>query len=410
MKKEEILARLEEIKATMSDDKKITNMSLDEIKEFENEQKELLNSLEKINTRERIENDLEGMAKGTVKPIRTGVVNFEEGAVAKEEPKDWQDMIATKDYENAWAKEMLGHKMTEAENNVLAGANRSYNNHFHTTENTGILVPKTVAAGIWQRAEEDHPLWNDVFKFRVPGELIITKGTPSEKAKWYDEETEVATDELEFAEITLKGHELAKAVKVSWKLEKMGVQEFQSYIVSEIGKRMGDALAQAVYEGSGTKEATGILTALEANAPEQIIETDELKYEDLTTMMSMLHSSYVSGAKIYTNNKTAWTKLATIVNGIGQPMFVPSPVADEGAGRILGQQIVLDDAIPEGVVMIGNLSEGYVANIHEDITMYNETNMLKRTHTYMGYANVDGTVKDESAFVILKVGEGTETP
>src|SRR5690606_21550916 len=178
----------------------------------------------------------------------------------------------------------------------------------------------------------------------------------------------------------------------------------------EIGDRMGISLSKAVYEGRGVSsdgsfkpEPYGIKTRLEAEAGTPQIQTydSDLDYKGLTGMMGGIFSSYVNGATIYANNATIWSVLANVVDGQGRPMFVADVMAG-GVGRIFGRTIKADATIPEGEILLGNLGQGYVANINEDITMYREDHIRERLTDYMGYAIVDGDVLDNKAFVILK--------
>ncbi|QNG60385.1 phage major capsid protein [Bacillus sp. PAMC26568] len=327
----------------------------------------------------------------------------------------WDEAFATNEYRSAWLKTMIGASMSAEEREAMDYVNDEYRAFTHNTENTQILIPKTVAAGIWKRAEEEYPLWADVRKFNVKGNLSMIKSAGnSANAKWYDEEDVVDTDQLGFGQLDLTGCELAKAVQVTWKLKKMGLQEFEAYIIREIGDRMGIALSTAVYVGRGKPgagdtfkpEPRGIKTVLEAEASTPQVkayaEADGVKFADLTGLMATLHSSYVNGATIYANNATIWNTLANIVDGQGRPMFI-ADVQAGGVGRILGRSIKPDAAIPEGEILVGNVNAGYVANINEDITMYREDHVRERLTDYMGYAIVDGDVLDSKAFVILEM-------
>jgi len=221
---------------------------------------------------------------------------------------------------------------------------------------------------------------------------------------------------LAFGELSLKGNELAKAIQVSWKLKKMAVAEFESYIIAEIGERMGSALSKAVYSGLGQPGATdtfkpeplGISTALSAAAgtPQIVTYTDAPTYRDLTTVMGTLHASYANGAVIYANSTTIWDSLANLTDANARPYFVPD-VMGGGVGRIFGVVVKPDPAIPAGELLLGNLQKGYIANINEDITMYREEHVRQRLTDYMGYAIVDGAPMDEEAFVILRAAPVT---
>lgn len=403
---QEILARKQEIRSLLEGDQEV------DVKAIENELRELQEEEAKIIEKRKI---AEGIQLGTVE-TRTIVKPIDEGNAASEiRNMKWNDAIETEEYRSAWAKDMMGATLTSEERETLDRVNEEYRAFTHNTENTQILVPKTVAAGIWKRAEEQYPLWADVRKLRVSGNLTMIKSDGNGiNGKWYDEEDTVDTDQLGFGQIDLTGCELAKAIQVTWKLRKMALPEFEAYIIREIGDRMGISLSTAVYVGKGKPgvgdtfkpEPRGIKTVLkaESNTPQiaTYAEADGVVFKDLTGLMALLHSSYVNGSTIYANNSTIWNTLANIVDGQGRPMFI-ADIQSGGVGRILGRSIKPDAAIPEGEILIGNVSSGYLANINEDITMYREEHVRQRLTDYMGYAIVDGDVLDSKAFVILEM-------
>lgn len=406
----ELLERKKQINEQLTDEKRSAELSIDDLKGLETELREINNDIEELEMRERLAKESATLEDGTTE-ART--VETFQTTTEKREAQTFDEKLESNEYRTAWAKDMLGLNLSTEERNILDQVNDEYREFTHDTENSQILIPKTVAAGIWKRAEEQYPLWADTSKFNVKGNLTIMKGSASKDAEWYDEATKVDTDELKFGELNLTGHELAKAVQVTWKLKKMAVQEFEAYIIREIGDRMGIALSKAVYEGSGVKEPKGIKTTLEEVATDQLIATDELKYTDLTKMMATIFSAYANGATIYANNNTVWTTLANLVDGVNRPLFIPDVVGTNGVGRVLGRLVKVDATIPDGEILLGNVSDGYVANIQENITMYREDFVRERLTDYMGYAIVDGGVRDEKAFAILTVGAdgaGNDTP
>ena len=326
----------------------------------------------------------------------------------------WNEAIETQEYRSAWAKDMMGQSLSNEERDLFNRVNDEYREFTHTTSNTQVLIPKTVAAGIWRRAEEQYPLWADVRKMRVTGTLSMLRSDGNAvDARWYTEDQKVDTDKLGFGTMELTGCELAKAIQVTWKLKKMALPEFEAYIIREIGDRMGISLSTAVYTGRGKPgsgqtfkpEPYGIKTRLTAEAGTTQVKTysGDITYRDLTGVMSGIHSSYVNGAVIYANNSTIWNQLANIVDEMGRPLFV-ADVQAGGVGRIFGKTIKPDAGMPDGEIMLANVDAGYIANINEDITMYREEHVRERLTDYMGYAIVDGDVVDSKAFVILSDG------
>jgi HK97 family phage major capsid protein len=320
-------------------------------------------------------------------------------------------------YKNAWAKHMMGKRLVDNEKEVFDKVNTEFNNAYtHDTGNTGILIPETVAQGIWSRAEEMYPLYADAKKFAVKGKLSIKKHVSIDAgdAAWYDEATATADEQNTFDELVLDGHELSKAVTVSWKLKAMAMDEFIPYIINELGERVGVALGTAAAQGGGSgatpPEPEGVETALlaEVGTP-QVVTYDPdhattpvpLSYAKITQAIGKLHSSYLSGAAIYANNGTIWGQLANLMDEQGRPLFIPD-VTSGGVGRMFGMVVKPDAGLTAGNIIIGNASKGLVFNTNEPFSVVTEDHAKQRITDYVAYAVVDGGVLDTKAFALIQ--------
>ncbi|WP_423408026.1 phage major capsid protein [Heyndrickxia sp. MSNUG] len=336
-----------------------------------------------------------------------------EGATLVDEMVKVQPKNEATIYEAAWAKNMMGQKLSAEESEIFEKVNAEFNNAYtHDTGNTSILIPTTVAAGIWSRAEEMYPLFADVKKFNVKGKLAMKKHVSIDAgdAAWYTEGTDTADEQNTFGEIVLDGHELSKAVTVSWKLKAMAVADFIPYIINELGERVGVALGVAVARGTGTNQPRGVETALlaEAGTP-QVVTYDpdnattpvELSYGAITDAIGRIHSSYLAGAAIYASNGTIWGELANLMDGNGRPLFVPDVTAG-GVGRMFGMVVKPDAGLSAGSILIGNANKGYIFNTNEPFSVVTEDHAKARTTDYVAYAVVDGDVMDEKAFALIR--------
>lgn len=326
-------------------------------------------------------------------------------------------------YLTAWAKDLKGDALTEDEKTVFDKVNADFRSNpqnvafVHTTGNTGIVVPETVVSGIWQEIGETYPLWDDVAKLGVTGNLTLLKGETSTDAKWYDEETEIEDGKETFGTLNLTGCELARSVTVSWKLKAMSIDAFIPYIQSKLAEKMGAALGYGVSLGKGKpgesdtfkEEPKGIITTLvaESNTPQVIEYTDAnaLDYTHFTNAFAKIKSGYLKGSIIYADNKTIWGQIANILDEAGRPYFIPDVTAG-GVGRILGLTVKEDDSIPTGTIVIGNANKGYLANINQAMTLDSEDHKKKRVTDYIAYAIVDGDVVTTKAFALIKKGAG----
>lgn len=317
------------------------------------------------------------------------------------------------EYKNAWAKMMMGKSLTKEENKVM----KMMNEYTHTTGNSGVLIPTTVIKGIFKEIEGQYPLWNDVFKTNIPGKVALLKSISSSEAKWYDEATSTEEGKEEFAEITLDGCELARDITVSWKLKKMAVEDFIPFIQSQLAEKIGAALGYGVAHGKGKPgqsesfkaEPMGIITQLEkdSNSTQVIEYTDTPAYTQITEAIGKIKGSYKNGACVYANGTTIWSVIANISDSVGKPYFVANPI-EGGVGTLFGKIVKEDDSLLDGEILIGNANRGYHANINENVLLDQEDHKKERKTDYLAYGIVDGGVRTEKAFSLLKkkVSEG----
>lgn len=317
-------------------------------------------------------------------------------------------------YKTAFYKKLTGRALNADEQNIFRTKNQLRNEFTHTTENTGILIPETVAAGIWKRAEELYPLYADSRKYAVSGNFTIKRhaGIRTGDANWYEEATPVEDEENAFDEFTLSGRELAKSVTVSWKLKSMAIDAFLPFLQNELGERIGVALGNAAAHGAGptatAPEPFGVETAIfaQAQAPQLInykadgTAAEKLSYTKLTQAMAKVHSSYLAGSSIYANNTTIWNQLANLLDGQGRPLFIPD-VTSGGVGHILGLTVKADAGVSAGNILFGNASAGLVFNTNEPLRIVSEDHAKQRETDYVAYTVTDGGVFDEQAFALI---------
>lgn len=329
-------------------------------------------------------------------------VSFAPQAGAADEVID----MNSKAYETAWAKMMMGKKLTDAEQNTISMVNAAL-----TTVNTGAVIPTTVAEGIWDLIEEQHPLWADAQKTYVNGNYNMIVSDVSSEAAWYDEATATADGSETFRTISLTGCELARNIVVSWKLREMAVEDFIPFIQRKLADKMGKALSYGVAKGKGQPGASdtfkaepkGIITALlaETNTPQiKTYTAGSLGYSDLTAALSKIKYG-LDGLRIYVNNTTKWGELANVKDQNGRPIMIADPI-NGGISRIFGIEVKREDALADGEILFANPSVGYIANVNKDMSLATEEHVKERTADYCAYAIVDGNVTTTKAHALLK--------
>ena len=375
----------EEIKAMLAEGKtKEANEALDKLMEEKPEVKNAMEEPKMTKVEDKSIKEVEDLKKV-------------EEAKATNEPK----------YENVFAKLLMGHKLDTQDKTLDKKVNNAA--YTHQVANQPILIPETTMAGILGMIEEQHPFYGEIRKLNVRGNLTIKQHTSVDAgdAAFVDEGTPAVDEENTFAEITLTGFEVAKLVRVSFKLEAMSIEEFIPYIQAEIADRLGRTLGKAIFTGTGVKQPKGVLTVLseQVGTPQVVTATDTIEYADVTNLRSKVASQFANGAKFYAKATTVWNDLATVVDGTGRPIFIRE-IVDGGVGTIFGIPVVEDDGVPEGEVVLGNPSAGVVQNTNEPFSIQTERSVVDRETRYQGYTVLDWAVTYTQAFAHLKVTAG----
>jgi len=89
-------------------------------------------------------------------------------------------------------------------------------------------------------------------------------------------------------------------------------------------------------------------------------------------MMGLLKRGYGRNAKWAMNTSTLYNQVYTLTDQNDRPIFVPDPRNDE-VGRILGREVIIDDYLDDGVVLLGdwkymgwNLANGIMIEVSRE--------------------------------------------
>lgn len=374
---------------------------------------EVTDAAEKVEVEEKApEKREEGAEKVEKENIQFDEVKNRSGLTFKNEaePKALHTVGGTmmkKTYKEAFMNAVRGMKLDQEEASLIASKNKAFSDAFtHDTTNTAIVIPRETQEKIWARAMEGYGVLEDLNRLHVKGELRMVKHKAIEEgdATWYVEATPTADEKNTFDDVLLKGHELSKAVTISWKLRAMAMDDFENFLIREIGQRISIALGTAVTQGDGTNQPMGILTAVK-KVKDQVVnvaKTGTVTYSELLKLVSKVHSSYKPGAKIYANSTIIWTVLANVLDANGRPFFEATEGAD-GVGNALGFVVKEDASLKDDEILFGNPSVGYLFNVNEEMSMTTEDHAKERKTDYVAYMIADGNVLDEKAFAVLSL-------
>src|SRR5699024_8278612 len=210
---------------------------------------------------------------------------------------------------------------------------------------------------------------------------------------------------VETTRIKFGSHEVMKVFSMSISAKKMTIQAFESYLVDELTSTVLEAIEDAIVNGDGEGKGEGILTGVEWTEDNQVDFTGE--YKDFARSLAKLKRGYSKNDKFDMNKAALYGEVCGIVYGNGRPVFIDDP-KNESIGRILGKEVIIDDHLPDGTILLGNF-EYYGVNLPEGIVVETsrESSFRSGLVDYRAIAIADCKPLVDEAFVKL---EADETP
>ena len=385
MRRNQIIARLRELR-----DELRNNQNAD-VTAITNEVNTLKAELSQIEAREALFNGVELDGGDQNPPADTNPVERRGISVppSNETPEQARErVLASPEYRSAWLNRLRGFALTEAETRAMSTAEGS----------AGAAVPTTTANMIQQRLEQTSALYARISKSSIPGAFKMPVESASASAAWHTENAAINGTDAGVASVSFGGFELVKLVTVSKAAQKMTIDAFERFIVSQIVRKMAIAIEAAIISGTGTDQPTGILNGVTFTAAVNKVTYEKGKtmtYDSIMDTLALLPSAYHQGAIWVCSTKTKYTQLRKIKDGEGRPMFTE--------GMIDGKDVIPDDQVPNGKLLL-MAPDYYHMNAQQEIGIdFSEQSGFRNAQVdYRGYAILDGKPTLSEAFVLLE--------
>ena len=377
------MTRKEEIEARKLEIREEVEAAEDEskLKELEEEVDTLDEELEEINEQEKKEEQAKVLEQNEQKAKKV------EMEVKKMEERRFD--LSSAEYRSAWAKKVMGlaeDKFTADELRALGDAITTTATEFVASaadtqgiNNGGLFIPTSVREDLMELIEKESPIFRDIRKLAVNGNVDLPYLFEADDANWYVELTDTKNEGMEFKNLQLTGWELAKDIVITWKLEEMAVDSFIDFIVDELYNKMGKALINAVIYGDGNNKPTGITHGLSpittgANAIERIINT----YKSLSADAKI-------GAKVYISNDVNLEVISYKDANNNYPYL-------SGVPAVSGFSVEVDPYLKNDDIIAGN-ARYYILNENTPVRLDKESSVKGRKVVYGAYAIYDGKAK-----------------
>lgn len=244
---------------------------------------------------------------------------------------------------------------------------------------------------------EESPILSRIDMTYIPGNVTIPVEGTNADAAWVAMGT-AATDSADtVTSISLAAYKLIKTVEITADIEAMAIDAFESWLVNALAVKIEKALDAAVFNGTGTNQATGICTTI-STATGSFTKA-KATYSDLINIIAALPSGPAKNAIFAMPRKLFFTDVIGIEDQAGQPVChvdVESPAKY----NILGYHVVLDDNVPADNILFGDF-KAYKMNIAKAPTVTSDDSVAFRSgsRVYRAMALADGKLSMAAAFV-----------
>jgi len=365
---EEVVARLAELEEEVrnSEDVEAVNKATEE-------KRALLERKAELEALEQRKADAEALNNGSAEPDKI---------VEKHEERKEEKVM---EYRNLWLKNLQG-TLNEEERAA-----------YSTLANADAIVPEEIQADIISKAKEYAPILNDVTLLNVNGAVkFAVEGDNASAAKHTELATITAASDS-MVEVVLSAFEIAKLIQISASVKSMALPTFEAWLVASLAEAIAIKLENLVFNGSGTGEATGILTTVtEADAVANTISAD-----NILKLIGSLKSGYARNGKLVVNRKTFFTQILALQLSVNNEVVKVATGEATGEYRVLGVDVRFTDSISDGVVIYGDFRK-YVANLASPQQVVSQFDIDTNSYKYLGAAVFDGKVALAEAFKTIQ--------
>lgn len=257
-------------------------------------------------------------------------------------------------------------------------------------------IPTQTLNRIIARLDES-PILSRVDMMHIPGNVSIPVEGNVADVSWVAMGT-AATDSADTINtISLAAYKLIKTVEITADVEAMAIDAFETWLVGRLANKMMLALDNAVINGSGSNQATGIVTTL--SSATGTFTKAGLTYKNLITIISSLGTKYAQGACFIMPRALFYGDVMGMTDGSGKPI-IHTDAESPSKFNILGYPVICDDKVPTDNILFGDLS-AYKLNIAKEPAVTADDSVAFRTgsRVYRVMALADGKLAESGAFV-----------
>ena len=266
----------------------------------------------------------------------------------------------------------------------------------HLTSNTGSVVPTETQNQIISLIDSSAVLFGDVHRdnfahvYEIPRHAAIAAGD----AAATNEGAAPANDEQNtFNTITINGDEIKK-------MQVQSIDAFETYIVNETAARLA-AAAEAKIITTLNDTTYGMAAANKLSVTGDLTKA---KVVEAFGKIKTFNNPAPKGCIVYANGTTIWNNIVMVQDGESRSYFIESEHATDPAiqGRIFGKVVKQDDALADGVILIG-YPDLFRSNLFDGIDVRPYIEGGTQLRCWDGYMLYGGALAVPTAFAKITV-------
>ena len=344
---------------------------------------ELVELVDQITERKAaIKNDAEKRSS-LIRRIKAGEIGKVINKPEEEEEKRMSFGVETKEYREAFLKNLQGKPLTAEERTAVTAA---------------AAIPTETANKIWGKLELN-PLIAAVDLTHIPGYVTYPAEDTINDAAWVAMNT-AATDSADsLAAVTLGAYKLIKTVEIGADVSAMSIDAFEGWLVARLANKIEKAVDAGILNGGGSTsgECLGIKTT-KSTADYKYTKTG-MGWKDLTTIIGKLPGQYHAEASFVLPPALFFGEVLGMTDSTGNRVVVMDPQAPRKY-NVLGFPCIVDGNAATDEVYFGDL-KAYKFNFAKDpeVKSSEEAEFRKGSYVWRAMALADGKLADANAIV-----------
>ena len=277
-------------------------------------------------------------------------------------------------------------------------------NAYSTTATTsaGYAIPEQTMNIIVEKLSNNGMILPTVTRTAYQAGVAIPISTVKPKATWVAERATSDIQEKKIGRVTFGAYKLRCAVGVSLEVDVLSIDALEATIAKNIADAMVEALENAIINGAGAGEPTGILKATVSD--EQKISVAAVDYDALLNAEGALPAQYENGS-VYVMAKKTFLSLKGVKDDNKRPILDSNDILTK---NLLGRPVILCDYLPsfasakagDVFAFIFRMSD-YVLNTAYNITLKQYEDDVTDDIVRKAILLADGKVVDNNSLVTL---------